>query len=101
MTEFQGVVEDYADFRIEIAEAVAKAAQNAAPQGRTGDLKRGIRAVAGDPKGSKPAREAGPFEPLFAVSDAFYSSWVEDGTVKMPPRRFMLPAIEAQRNKAR
>ena len=63
----------------ELAEAIAEEARNRAPV-RTGRLKRSISAVDG-----------------VVYIDAFYASFLEDGTSRSAPQPFVRPAIEAVR----
>ena len=55
-------------------------AKKRAPVGETGNLRDLI--------------QVDPDDPTVALSDAFYSSWIEFGTVHITPRPFMTPAVE-------
>ena len=65
------------DLPPELAEAIAEEARRLCPVGKTGTLKRSIRAVGG-----------------VVYIDAFYASFVEYGTIRATPKPFIHPAIE-------
>ena len=66
--------------REEAARRIVGEAKKRAPVGETGNLRDLI--------------QTDPDDPTVVLSDAFYSSWIEFGTVHITPRPFMMPAVE-------
>lgn len=122
MTKVKGLAEMEALFKKRVPKAVRAAAtktindqaqklvkdmQRVAPRGRTGRLRKSIKATMGDrggvTVGNVRGRSYGTIRAIVSAGagNAFYARWVEFGTIKTAARPFFFPVYRARRKKIR